>query len=760
MADIETHFNTAPADFMPVGYIAFDRHGTVLDINRAATVYWKKNPEELIHRAIQELIAAEYVFPISAFLEALFRTGLKQTCEVQLMTTADNPVRFVQIVGIVSDPDENGNRKCIAALIDITERRKTEDTFELTRFSINHAVDPVFWVESSGVLSYVNDATCRVLGIYREELLKMRFPEIEHETKQDGWTERWQRIKKVGSLITRSRFKMKSGLVLPVELTINFISFSGKEYLVVHARDMSEQRHVEEALRNSEARYRRLFESISDYVYTVRVEDGRPVSTTHGSGCIHVTGYTPQEYDADPNLWYRMIFEEDRAKVLEHSTSALSGLPTDPIEHRIVHKNGSIRWIRNTPVVRKESQGRVLMHEGIINDITERKKAEFELKQANSHLEELQKQRDEFLVMISHDLRTPLVTGLGYIDMLVNGKFGEIPQEALNGMSVAIKNLRRLQKLIDDVLNYQSLTLQQREDRIVLSPFMIGELLRECASELVVRTARAESAVIVDEEASLPPVSGNIDMIRRVISNLLNNSHKHSGDNTTITLSAKRNGPDKVRIAIKDNGKGISEDIKSHIFSSFVKSASSHEGTGLGLAIVKTIIEAHGFYPELNSSVSNGTEIAFNLKVSKELPKVKHSSSGRNDKIVNSHPGAKILVVDDDPDTLDLLTIMLTKLGYKIITALSGENGLIELSKTNVDMALLDMTLTGMDGIELCRRIKAMPEKGKMPVYMFTARADEEAKVKSIQSGCDGYITKPVAMNDIFAIIEKALNSL
>ena len=162
----------------------------------------------------------------------------------------------------------------------------------------------------------------------------------------------------------------------------------------------------------------------------------------------------------------------------------------------------------------------------------------------------------------------------------------------------------------------------------------------------------------------------------------------------------------------------------------------------------------------MKSSPSYGTEIAFNLKVSSELPKIKHSSTNLNDKIVNSHPGAKILVVDDDPDTLDLLTIMLTKLGYKIITALSGENGLIELSKTNIDMALLDMTLTGMDGIELCRRIKAIPGKGKMPVYMFTARAAEEAKVKSIQSGCDGYITKPVAINDIFAIIEKALNSL
>ncbi|MBL8028770.1 MAG: response regulator, partial [Fibrobacteres bacterium] len=417
-------------------------------------------------------------------------------------------------------------------------------------------------------------------------------------------------------------------------------------------------------------------------------------------------------------------------------------------------------WIRNTPVVRKESQGRILLHEGIINDITERKKAEQELMEANRHLEELQKQRDEFLVMISHDLRTPLVTGLGYIDMLINGKFGEIPAEAKSGMAVAIKNLRRLQKLIDDVLNYQSLTIQQREYRIAFAPFAVGDLLRECATELIVRTGRPETSVLVEEEANLPIASGNLDMIRRAVSNLLNNSHRHSGDNTTITLTAKKGGSDRVLVSVKDNGKGISDDIKSHVFSSFVKSGSSHEGTGLGLAIVKTIVQAHGALPELITAPDKGTEIVFSLPISNEKPVAKSSSDKwLMGKTANSHPGAKILVVDDDPDTLDLVRIMLSKLGYVVVTALSGENGLIELSKVNFDMALLDMNLTGMDGVELCRRIKATPGKNTMPVYMFTARADEAAKTKSAKSGCDGYITKPVSMNELFSIIERALSN-
>ncbi len=752
-------FSNAPADFMPVGYIAFDRHGTVLDVNRSAAGYWRKSPEEIVHSALQELVAPEYVFPISAFLEALFRSGLKQTCEVQLHTTADNPVRFVQIVGIVDGSEGEKGQKCIAALIDITERRKTEDAFELTRFSINHAVDPVFWVEASGILSYVNDATCRVLGVYREDLLRMRFQEIEHEPGVDNWQDRWLKIKKFGSLVAKSRFRLHSGLILPVELTYNFISFGGKEYLVVHARDLSEQRHVEEALRSSEARYRKLFESISDYVYTVRVQDNQPVSTTHGQGCIHVTGYTPQEYENDQNLWYRMIYEEDRARVLEHSASALSGISGSSIEHRILHKDGSVRWIRNTLVVKKDGHGRVLLYEGIINDITDRKRTELQLLDANKHLEELQRQRDEFLVMISHDLRTPLVTGLGYIDMLALGKFGSLSPEAQKGVNTALKNLRRLQKLIDDILSYQSLSMQSERGGTVMSPCNITELLNECASELIVRTGRDVSSVVVTADNPSLFVSCNQEMIRRVISNLLNNAHKHAGDNASIVLRAHVVDGNKIRIAVRDNGKGINECIRDRIFRSFVKSSDSQGGTGLGLAIVKSIIEVHGSVPELITESGNGTEIAFKLPISAEKPVLTPAPSKLQHQVTKSHKGIKILIVDDDADTIELIEIMLQKLGYAVVSAASGAEALVKIADPSIKMALLDMTLGDMDGAILCEKIKSMEQTNSIPLYMFTARADENSKRKAKTSGCDGYITKPVSMEELFSAIEDALKN-
>jgi len=151
-------------------------------------------------------------------------------------------------------------------------------------------------------------------------------------------------------------------------------------------RTAIERGRTGKALQESEARYRRLLESVTDYVYTVRIENNRAVSSSHGPGCIAVTGYTSAEYAADPQLWYRMIHEEDRSSVLEMTEQVLSGDTPQPLEHRIIHKDGSIRWIKNTTVPRYDEQGRLLVYDGLVADITERKRAELRLRGANEAL--------------------------------------------------------------------------------------------------------------------------------------------------------------------------------------------------------------------------------------------------------------------------------------------------------------------------------------------------------------------------------------
>ncbi len=139
---------------------------------------------------------------------------------------------------------------------------------------------------------------------------------------------------------------------------------------------MAAKKQADRARQQSEQGSRLLLASVTDYVYAVTIDGGQPVATAHGPGCEAVTGYTPSEFDADAFLWYRMVFAEDRPAVIAQVERILNGETPPPLEHRILHKDGRLRWIRNTPIPRKDEQGRLIAYNGLISDITERKQAE------------------------------------------------------------------------------------------------------------------------------------------------------------------------------------------------------------------------------------------------------------------------------------------------------------------------------------------------------------------------------------------------
>ncbi|WP_298436045.1 SpoIIE family protein phosphatase [Geobacter sp.] len=146
------------------------------------------------------------------------------------------------------------------------------------------------------------------------------------------------------------------------------------------AENRRQKREAEEALHRSELRYRRLLEAVTDYLYTVEIRDGRVAGTYHGPGCTVVTGFTSEEYEADPFLWYRMIYGEDRGKVVDQARRIEAGEAIPSLEHRIVHKDGTVRWVRNTIVPRHDGEGRLVAYDGLISDITGRKVAEEEMR--------------------------------------------------------------------------------------------------------------------------------------------------------------------------------------------------------------------------------------------------------------------------------------------------------------------------------------------------------------------------------------------
>jgi PAS domain S-box-containing protein len=198
---------------------------------------------------------------------------------------------------------------------------------------------------------------------------------------------------------------------------------------------------MERSLQESEERYRRISGAITDYIYTVQIQDGEVVNTHHNAACVAVTGYTEEEFRQNSDLWRQVVHPEDLHVVREQAELALRGQNLPPLEHRIIRKNGSVRWVRNTPVLHFDGQGALIAYDGLIQDISERKKSEialekeraslaqrveertFELKRANAELARAARMKDEFLATMSHEFRTPLHTILGMAEALQGGNF-------------------------------------------------------------------------------------------------------------------------------------------------------------------------------------------------------------------------------------------------------------------------------------------------------------------------------------------------
>ncbi len=149
-------------------------------------------------------------------------------------------------------------------------------------------------------------------------------------------------------------------------------------------REIVDRKRAEDTFRQSEQRYRQLLEAVTTYVYTVKLESGVPVSTRHGLGCLAATGYTPEEFASDPNLWLSMVHADDRARASERVAAVQAGSDVPPIEHRIVHKDGTVRWVRDTLVRHHNEAGVFVRYDGLVEDITERKRAEEALQEAKA----------------------------------------------------------------------------------------------------------------------------------------------------------------------------------------------------------------------------------------------------------------------------------------------------------------------------------------------------------------------------------------
>ena len=266
------------------------------------------------------------------------------------------------------------------------KNKKTEEALrrsqEYAKNIVDSSLDMIIAVDRDRMITEFNSAAERVFKYAREEVVGKHIDILYANPKDEGLLVYKETIIN-GKCVREVTNRRKNGELFQSFLSASVLKNSSGEVTGVMgvSRDITEQKKTEEALVESEKRYRCMVESVTDYIYTVEIENSHHTKTTHGESCVAITGYTAKEYDADPSLWLRMIYEEDRDLVMDHFSMMLSGDSPPSIEHRIIHKDSSVRWIKNTAVPHHDENGSLISYDGLVSDITERKRLETELRE-------------------------------------------------------------------------------------------------------------------------------------------------------------------------------------------------------------------------------------------------------------------------------------------------------------------------------------------------------------------------------------------
>ncbi len=241
----------------------------------------------------------------------------------------------------------------------------------------------VYLTDAEGHCTFVNPSWCEMTGLSCEEAagtgwLKGIHPDDRETVKQ----RRYETVQNQGRWQLEYRLQCPDGHTTwvygqAISLPNEDGQFAG--YLCINV-DITHLKQTEEELRSSESKYRQLLLAMTAYRYSVDIQDGRPIHTQHSSGCEPTTGYTPEDYAADPDLWIKMIHPDDHQRVLAHVEQVHNQDAVGPIEHRIIHRDGSVRWVRDTIVRHVDHAGDLSRYDGLIEDITDRKRADMRLR--------------------------------------------------------------------------------------------------------------------------------------------------------------------------------------------------------------------------------------------------------------------------------------------------------------------------------------------------------------------------------------------
>ncbi len=578
------------------------------------------------------------------------------------------------------------------------------------------------------------------------------------------------------------------------------------------------RRRVQDALRESRERYRLLAENSTDMI-SQQTPQGvyRYVSPACqlllGYKIEEVIGHTAQEFihpqdlkeikefDNPVEMWPAVFTITYRAHRKDNSYTWLETthrVVRDPEMDTVV----GITAISRNVTERKEAEDALKKahdlldqrvkertaeldeaNEILSDEIIERKRAEAEiqaysekLKAKNEALSRLDKLKDEFLANTSHELRTPLNGIIGIAESLIDGAAGALSAEQKYNLSMVVSSGGRLANLVNDILDFAKLKHQGLElQRQAVNIRALTEIVLALSHHLVgSKSLQLKNNI----DLNMPPVYVDEQRVGQIMHNLIGNAIKFSeAGEVTVSALVQDN---MLAITISDTGIGIASDKFETIFKSFEQADASttraYGGTGLGLSISKQLVELHQGTISVESQVGQGSHFTFTLPLYSGSKRVKTRSPSatiktisklRNDtkaistatlnQTLADNKKFTILVVDDEPINVQVLTNYLGLQNYNVVPAFNGFEALEQLKQCDPDLILLDVMMPRMSGYEVCRKIREDYTDHELPIVLLTAKDQVSDLVIGFEAGANDYLPKPFDKNELLARLKTHL---
>jgi PAS domain S-box-containing protein len=500
-------------------------------------------------------------------------------------------------------------------------------------------------------------------------------------------------------------------------------------------------RRAAEAIRASEARFRALFENLPDAVF-LTIPDGRIVAANPAACSIF--GSTEEE-----------LVRGGREALID---------PTDPRQRAFAEElrrtkraaGWELTFVRKGGARFPGEASSAVMGDGgsafvLVRDVTARRQAEHAARDASERLLETDRRKDEFLGMLSHELRNPLAPIRNALYLLDHAPPGG--QQARRARDIANRQVAHLTRLVDDLLDVTRIARGKVELRHEVLD--LAGLVRRTAEDYrpLMQDRGVDLAVVVPSDPAL--VNGDPARLTQVLGNLLNNAGKFTPTGGRVVLSLRREG-DRAVVHVADSGPGIAPELLPMLFEPFTQGkqtlARTEGGLGLGLSLVKGFVALHGGEVTVSSRPGGGADFAVSLALARPGATTGLAAETALPSAPAAGPRHRVLVVDDNRDAAETLGDLVRMLGHDVELAFDGPSALAEAGRTHPDLVLCDLGLPGMDGYQVARELRARHE-GALRLVALSGYAQPEDVSRALASGFDRHVAKPPDPGKIEALL-------